>query len=107
MAELLTKVCDSKKYEEDYNTDVQELLYKDERGKISYKQCADIIRQMIKAGCFDGIKYHFVQFKRMAVYKWDKFEKEASRYTLQEFIKNEMEENVSQGKKYGIVGKKS
>ena len=99
MKDLLVKVCDSKKYEEDYNTDVQDLLFKAERGKISYKQCTDIIRLMIKEGFFDAIKYHFVQFKRMAVYKWDKVEKTADRYTLQEFIKNELEENVSQGKR--------
>ena len=98
MKDLLVKVCDSKKYEEDYNTDVQDLLYKDERGKISYKECTDIIRQMIKEGYFDNIKYHFVQFKRMAVYKWDREEKIAERYTLKEFIKYELSENVSQGK---------
>ena len=99
MKDLLIEVCNNKKYEEDYNTDVQGLLYKAERGKISYKQCTDIIRQIIKEGYFDGIKYHYVQFKRMSVYKWDDVEKTAERYTLQEFIKNELEENVSQGKK--------
>ena len=99
MKDLLIEVCNNKKYEEDYNTDVQGLLYKAERGKISYKQCTDIIRQIIKEGYFDDVKYHFVQFKRMSVYKWDDVEKIAERYILQEFIKNELEENVSQGKK--------
>ena len=98
MKDLLLKVCDSKKYEEDYNTDVQDLLYKEAKGKISFTQCTDIIKKIINEGYFDDIKYHFVQFKRMSVYKWDTKEKIAKRYTLKKFIKNELEENVSIGK---------
>ena len=98
MNDLLNEVCDSKDYKEDYNTDVQDLLYKTEKGKISYKECSDTIRQMIKEGYFDKVEYNFVALKRMSVYKWNNKEKKAKRYTFQEFINDNIKGNVYKDK---------
>ena len=94
LKDVLLDVCSSTEYENDFVNNLQkDLLFTNEKNKISFEVCIKAIKDLIKKGVFDNIKYYFVLKRKTYLYKYDKKLKKAERYSLEKFIRNEFEEN--------------
>ena len=69
------------------------MLFTNEKDKVSFAVCIKAIKNLIKKGVFDNIKYYFVLKRKTYLYKYDKKLKKVERYSLEKFIQNEFEEN--------------